>query len=109
MTGEESNKEMKRTGGVPSLYVGESARSLFERSTEHWQAAHIKKEESHMHQHMVEEHRKEIDRPEFRFRVVRSFNTALDRQVAEAIRIEMRGQVLNRREEFNRCSLTRLR
>ena len=103
-----SDKEMKRTGGVPSLYVGESARSLFERSTEHWQAAHMKKEESHMHQHMVEEHRKEIDRPEFRFRVVRAFKTALDRQIAEAIRIEMRGQVLNRRGEFNRCSLTRL-
>ena len=51
----------------------------------------MKKEESHMHQHMVEEHRMEIDVPEFRFRVVRTFKTALDRQVAEAIRIEMRG------------------
>ena len=40
--------------------------------------------------------------------MVRTFKTALDRQVAEAIRIEMRGQVLNRRGEFNRCSLTRL-
>ena len=88
---EESNKEMKRTGGIPCLYVGESARSLFESSSEHWQATHIKKEESHMHQHMVEEHRMEIDVPEFRFRVVRTFKTALDRQVAEAIRIEMRG------------------
>ena len=102
---EEGNKEMK---SIPCLYVGESARSLFERSSEHWQATHMKKEESHMHQHMVEEHRKEIDRPEFRFRVVRAFKTALDRQIAEAIRIEMRGQVLNRRGEFNRCSLTRL-
>ena len=61
-----------------------------------------------MHQHMVEEHSKEMDKPEFRFKVVKTFKSALDRQVAEAIRIEMRGNVLNRRGEFNRCSLTRL-
>ena len=66
------------------------------------------KEESHMHQHMVEEHSKEMDMPEFRFKVVKTFKSALDRQVAEAIRIEIRGNVLNRRAEFNRCSLTRL-
>ena len=98
----------KRSGGNASLYVGESARSLFERSCEHWQATSQKKEESHMHQHMVEEHSKEMDKPEFRFKVVKTFKSALDRQVAEAIRIEMRGNVLNRRGEFNRCSLTRL-
>ena len=46
--------------------------------------------------------------PPFKFRVVRSFKSALDRQIAEAVRIEMRGSLLNRRGEFNRCSLTRL-
>ena len=46
--------------------------------------------------------------PAVKFKLVRSFRSALDRQVAEAIRIEMRGSLLNRRGEFNRCSLTRL-
>ena len=40
--------------------------------------------------------------------MIRSFKSALDRQIAVAIRIEMRGSILNRRGEFNRCSLTRL-
>ena len=44
----------------------------------------------------------------FKLKVVKSFRSALDRQIAEAIRIEMRGNLLNRKGEFNRCSLTRL-
>ena len=87
--------------------MGESARSLCERTCEHWLAAEQKKDESHMYQHMVEAHNGETE-PSFNFKVVRSFKSALDRQIAEAIRIEMRGSVLNRRGEFNRCSLTRL-
>ena len=60
-----------------------------------------------MVQHSVEAHNGENNHS-FKFRVVRSFKSALDRQIAEAIRIEMRGSVLNRRGEFSRCSLTRL-
>ena len=60
-----------------------------------------------MVQHWEESHKGE-NVPPFKFRVVRSFKSALDRQIAEAVRIEMRGSFLNRRGEFNRCSLTRL-
>ena len=98
---------LKRQEQEAFLYVGESARSLCERSTEHWQAAELMKEESHMVQHSEEAHNGENNHT-FKFRVVRSFRSALDRQIGEAIRIEMRGSVLNRRGEFNRCSLTRL-
>ena len=60
-----------------------------------------------MHQHIVESH--EVgSRPTFKFRVVRGFKSALDRQIAEAVRIVMRGNILNRKGEFNRCSITRL-
>ena len=65
------------------------------------------KEESHMVQHSMESHSGESNHA-FKFRVVKSFRSALDRQIAEAIRIEMRGSILNRRGEYNRCSLTRL-
>ena len=105
-TGEASDS-LEMTGATPALYVGESARSLCERTGEHWLAAEQKKDESHMYQQVVEAHNGET-KPSFNFTVVRSFKTALDRQIAEAIRIEMRGSVLNRRGEFNRCSLTRL-
>ena len=67
----------------------------------------MKKEESHMYQHGEESHKGD-KLPEFRFKLVRCFKSPLDRQIAEAIRIEMRGSVLNRRGEYNRCTLTRL-
>ena len=105
MTGDEV--ELERNGSKASMYVGETARSLFERTSEHWQAADSLKEESHMVQHREESHKGE-EMPDFKFRVVKTFKTALERQIAEAIRIEMRGNILNRRGEFNRCSLTRL-
>ena len=98
---------LKRQDQEAFLYVGESARSLCERSTEHWLAAEQMKEESYMVQHSVEAHNGENNHT-FKFKVVRSFRSALDRQIAEAVRIEMRGSVLNRRGEFNRGSLTRL-
>ena len=98
---------LNMSGKNATLYVGETSRSLFERTSEHWQAADSMKEESHMVQHMQESHKGE-GKPEFNFKVVKTFKTALDRQIAEAVRIEMRGNILNRKGEFNRCSLTRL-
>ena len=48
------------------------------------------------------------DNPEFRFRVVKQCGSSLERQVREAVRIQMRGLVLNRKGTYNRCKLTRL-
>ena len=39
---------------------------------------------------------------------MRTFKTSLERQIAEAVRIQRRGNVLNRRGEYNRCNITRL-
>ena len=36
------------------------------------------------------------------------YSSALSRQVGEAVRIHMRGSVLNSRSEYNRCQITRL-
>ena len=40
--------------------------------------------------------------------VVKKCQSSLERQVREAIRIQMRGTVLNKRGMYNRCKLTRL-
>ena len=93
--------------GVPSLYVGESARSLCERAGEHWADAEGWKEESHMVEHQIQSHGGE-ENPAFNFRVVKQFGSSLERQVREAVRIQMRGTVLNKKGTFNRCKLTRL-
>ena len=50
-------------------------------------------------------------KPDFVMRVVRSYKTALSRQVGEAIRIQKRGgegAILNSKAEFNRCQIPRL-
>ena len=46
------NHGLGRREGNSTLYLGESAISLFERGCEHWQATSQMKEESNMHQHM---------------------------------------------------------
>ena len=60
-----------------------------------------------MLEHLETSHRGE-ERPEFHFRVVKTCKTSLERQVREAVRIHMRGDVLNKKGMYNRCKLTRL-
>ena len=46
--------------------------------------------------------------PKFNFRIVKQCGSSLERQVREAVRIQMRGVVLNKKGTYNRCKLTRL-
>ena len=46
--------------------------------------------------------------PVFNFKVVKSCKSSLERQVREAVRIQMRGVVLNKKGMYNRCKLTRM-
>ena len=46
--------------------------------------------------------------PEFRFKVIKKCKTSLERQVREAVRIQLRGNVLNKKGTYNRCKLTRM-
>ena len=41
---------------IPTLYVGETSRSIFERSREHWSDWRSAKEGSHMRKHQQEAH-----------------------------------------------------
>ena len=77
--------------GGPSLYVGESSRSIQERAMEHWGAAVKGDKRSHMVKHQSFEHKGE--KPEFHFKVISTHKTALNRQIREAVRIRRRGGV----------------
>jgi hypothetical protein len=92
---------------IPSIYVGESSRSLFERSKEHWSDFRRRTTDSHILKHWNNYHGAEGS-PKFKFKPVRFFRDALSRQVAEAIRIQMRGVTLNSKGSYNRCSIARL-
>ena len=60
-----------------------------------------------MVEHQAAAHGGEMN-PEFNFRVVKQCKSSLERQVREAVRIDMRGNVLNRKGMYNRCKLTKL-
>ena len=92
---------------VPSIYVGETSRSIKERAKEHWDSYRSKNQDSHILKHH-EIHHGSQGEPAFIMKVVKFHRSALSRQVGEAIRILKRGVVLNNRSEFNRCSISRL-
>ena len=112
------NPSVKAKGGLrtvettsPSLYVGESSRTIYERSREHLAGAKKKQKNNHMVKHLELSHEGR-GKPDFVFKVVKFHRTALARQVAEAVRIRRRGgegAVLNSKGEFSRCHIPRLR
>ena len=91
------NLEDKRPD--PSIYVGETCRSLAERSAEHQkdgkEEVSNQEEESHMRKHWQNTHSDDKGPPKFRFEVVKYCRTALERQVGEATRISLRKHCLN--------------
>ena len=104
--GETGLKSLADGRELPSIYVGETSRSLKERAGEHFADFSRGTDDSHMMKHCSMSHRNE--KPNFNQFVVGKFKTALGRQVGEAIRIQMRGNILNSTGVYNRCRLTRL-
>ena len=93
---------------IPSIYVGESSRSIFERSGEHWRSYSKRNPDSHIWKHHLIHHGGEGE-PEMMFKIVGNYRTALTRQITEAIRIRKRGtSVLNSKGEYDRCRIHRL-
>ena len=106
---EDKRKEWIPPAHPPSIYVGESARSLYERGKEHWANYRAGLENSHILKHHLLHHGGQGE-PAFHLRPVMYFKTALSRQVAEASRIQKLGEdaVLNSKDEFNRSKIRRL-
>ena len=77
---------------VPSIYVGETARSIKERAKEHWDSYKNRETDSHILKHWTNHHDCEGE-PEFVMKVVQFQRTALSRQVGESIRIQKRGAI----------------
>ena len=105
----EGKKVKKKMNDVNGVYVGESARSIFERAQEHWADRVGQKEDSHMVKHWLSDHADLPEPPPFHIKVVSSFKDSMTRQISESVRIDLRGGgVLNSRTEYSRCRLPRL-
>ena len=105
----EKNKALSPPDKTPSIYVGETSKSLYERGKQHWKDFKNKHEDSHILKHHQVHHGGRGE-PSFHLRPVRYFKTALTRQIAEAVLIQRWGEdrVLNSKAEFNRCKISRL-
>ena len=95
---------------IPTVYIGETSRSLYERAKEHYDGARKGEAKNHMIKHKLMEHGGEQG-PNFNMKARKYFRTALARQVAEAVLIRRRGgegAILNSKGEFNRSYIPRL-
>ena len=115
---ENIEKERKKKENVKRdfivKYIGETVRSAYERGLEHVADYENLNERSHMLKHYVLEHQGKIKMNELEFgmRVRESYNTAIERQVGEAVSISVEKRngkkLLNSKAEYNRCTLPRL-
>ena len=96
--------------GKVRVYDGETARNLHVRSKEHISQYDNNNKNSWMLKHVNNEHNGEKDNVEFKWKVVRKHNKPLERQVSEAVNIDMKKEEenLNSKSEFNHQSLRRL-
>ena len=110
---------------MPSVYTGETARTLRERMVSvkgvgatgggHLTEYEKGLEKSHMTKHWLDCHRGE-EKPQFGVKIIKSFTSCMVRQIWECIRIRRRLQeqakgnvrLLNSKSEYSRCSLPRL-
>ena len=83
---------------------------MHDRAKEHVADRVSMQEDSHMLKHWLCDHPDLLEPPKFKFRIIRSFQDPLTRQLAEAVRIERSGEgILNSKSEFNRCRIPRLK
>ena len=86
------DKDSKKKGWSPplhppSVYIGESSRSLYERGKEHWRSYRTKAEDSHIYKHQMLHHGGQED-PKLHLRPIKFLGTARTRQLCEAVRIQ---------------------
>ena len=91
------------------MYIGESSRSLHERSLEHVKDAKSFSKKSHFVKQWMSVHPEHPNPPPFKFKVTQQFKDCMSRQVAEAIRIQhTKDNILNSKCEYLQNCITRL-
>ena len=112
-TDEKKDKEKKMKKEYKVKYVGETGRSAYERGAEHLSDFMNYDEGSHMLKHYLACHKDlKMNEVKFGMRVRNSFRSALERQVGEAVAIDVEKRkgkcLMNSKSEYNRCSIPRI-
>ena len=99
--GKEKIKKIQRY-----IYIGETARSAYERGLEHLRDYEELKLDSHMLKHFVELHEGEdMDKMEFGMRIIKEARSAFERQIAESVYIQNKKNnniILNSKTFYNK-------
>ena len=93
------------------LYIGETSRSINERSGEHMKDLEYLRERSHMLKHAASKH-PEIHphKVEFRICTLSQHKTAFERQLTEAVLIRKHSgtKLMNSKQEYTRCYIPKI-
>ena len=95
-------------------YIGETNYRPYERGLEHHNDIAACKTSSHMLRHLLEVHEEdEEDWPRIKFgmRIMKSTQSAFERQIMESVEIQKArktSKIMNAKFEYNRCALPRL-
>ena len=94
-------------------YVGETSRSGYERSKEHFNDFDKMYKRSHILRHYLEYHKNiKLEDLDMRIRVLGRYKSAFEQQLRESVwlnRYLREGvEILNSKNEYNRCSIPRL-
>ena len=94
--------------GISSIYEGETGRNGFTRGLEHLAALRLEDEENAMWKHCLVQH--DGIKAEFEMKILRTFNSCLERQVNEAVRIVITKAdiILNSKSEFRQAPIIRI-
>ena len=108
-----SDEEKKRMKDQIKIYkyVGETARSVYERSREHQSDMEQLKPCSHLLKHVIDQHENEDpDKVQFSLKVLNYCKSSFERQIMESVTIqkERHHNLLNSKAEYNRSAVPRL-
>ena len=96
--------------GKDRIYHGETARNLYIRSKEHYKAFANQDKHSFMHKHVSKEHADNVEKVTFDWEVISKHKKPLQRQLAEAVKINKKSQEvnLNSKNEYFKHNVQRI-
>ena len=95
--------------GRRRVYHGESHRTLYERSKEHWEGLRDQTEDSVLYRHWREEHRDRETAPDFSIKIKHKCRSSTERQVRESLAIEgeKNSDLINNKSEWGQNPVPR--
>ena len=106
----ERTKEKQK--GPLFQYIGKSSRSTFERGLEHLKDLEYRRVKSHLLRHCIEIHPEvEPEQVEFKMKQISSHKSAFERQLKEAVLIEINAGplLMNSKIEYSRCMIPKIK